>query len=143
MAPAQRTPQQRDRRFARVRHVTQAIFLGSCATSALFVCYAANAAHSDATAPAATFPTTTTSDVTTTTEPATTTTKPETTTTVRERTTPTTEPAQTPTTLRVVPTTPTTVRRVAPTTIYAPPTTAPVTTTTICASTPSGRVICY
>ena len=45
MTPAQRTPQQRDRRFARVRHVTQVIFLGSCAASALFVGYAANAAQ--------------------------------------------------------------------------------------------------
>ncbi len=51
MTPSKRTPQQRDRRFARVRHVTQAIFLGSCATSALFVGYAANAAHSVTTVP--------------------------------------------------------------------------------------------
>jgi len=46
MTPSKRTPQQRDRRFARARRFTQAIFLGSCATSALFVGYAANAAHS-------------------------------------------------------------------------------------------------
>jgi hypothetical protein len=35
------------------------------------------------------------------------------------------------------------VKKVTPTTAYTPPTTAPVTTTTVCASTPSGRVICY
>jgi len=35
------------------------------------------------------------------------------------------------------------VKKVAPTTVYTPPTTAPVTTTTVCSSTPSGRVICY
>ena len=29
MSPTFRTPQQRDRRFARVRHLTQAIFVGS------------------------------------------------------------------------------------------------------------------
>jgi hypothetical protein len=29
-----------------------------------------------------------------------------------------------------------------PTTVYVPPTTVPITTTTVCRSTPSGKVIC-
>src|ERR1700722_1487514 len=143
MTPAQRTPQQRDRRFARVRHVTQVIFLGSFAASALFVGYAANAAKATTTS----FPT---SIPTTTSEPPTTTSV--TTTTIRRSTT-TTAPTSATTTPRSVTTTPrtvttvrsthTTVRRVTPTTVYTPPTTAPVTTTTTCASTPSGRVFCF
>src|SRR5580704_3772309 len=122
MAP-QRTPQQRDRRFARARHVTQAIFLGSCTASALFVGYAANAAHVTTTVPVTTVPATTTSDVTTT-EPTTTTTVRQRIATTTDPTTPTTDPT-TPTTLRTVQTTPTTVKKVTPTTAYTPPTTAP------------------
>ncbi len=71
MTPAQRTPQQRDRRFARVRHVTQVIFLGSCAASALFVGYAANAAKVTTTSLPTSTPSTT-SGVTTTEAPTTT-----------------------------------------------------------------------
>jgi hypothetical protein len=35
------------------------------------------------------------------------------------------------------------VHKSTPTTVYTTPTTAPVTTTTVCNSTPSGHVICY
>ena len=44
MAPHQRTPHQRDRRFARVRRLTQTIFIGSGLVSGLFVAYAASTA---------------------------------------------------------------------------------------------------
>ena len=44
MTPIHRTPQQRDRRFTRVRHLTQLIFIGSGALSAVFVGYAASTA---------------------------------------------------------------------------------------------------
>ena len=50
MTPSSRTPQQRDRRFARVRRVTQAILLGRRVVGAL-VGYAASVAHSAATTP--------------------------------------------------------------------------------------------
>lgn len=44
MTPDSRTPQQRDRRFARVRRITQTILIGSGAASGLFVGYAASIA---------------------------------------------------------------------------------------------------
>ena len=69
MTPSHRTPQQRDRRFARIRRLTQMIFIGSGAVSAVLVGYAANAAKPV---------TTTTVPVTTTTQRATTTTAPHT-----------------------------------------------------------------
>ena len=42
MSPSNRTPQQRDRRFARVRNLTMTIFVGSGVVSAVFVGYAAS-----------------------------------------------------------------------------------------------------
>ena len=94
MTPSHRTPQQRDRRFARIRRLTQIIFVGSGVASAVLVGYVASAAKPPVTVPAAT-PTTT------------------------------------------APGHPT------PTTAYRAPVVAPVTTTTICYSTPSGHVTCY
>ncbi len=49
MAPQQRTPHQRDRRFARVRHLTQTIFIGAGVVSGLFVAYASSTAKPVAT----------------------------------------------------------------------------------------------
>lgn len=58
MTPTRRTPQQRDQRFARIRHLSQLIFVGSGAVSALLVGYAASAAK-PVTPPAVTTPTVT------------------------------------------------------------------------------------
>lgn len=44
MTPTHRTPQQRDRRFARVRRITQTVLLGSGVVSAVLVGYVASAA---------------------------------------------------------------------------------------------------
>src|ERR1700686_2006394 len=49
MAPSERTPEQRDHRFARARFVTHTILLGSLTTAVLFVGYASNLAHSTTT----------------------------------------------------------------------------------------------
>ena len=68
MTPSHRTPQQRDRRFARIRRLTQLIFIGSGAVSAVLVGYAANAAK-PVTTTTATVPATTQRAVTTTTAP--------------------------------------------------------------------------
>jgi phosphoribosylcarboxyaminoimidazole (NCAIR) mutase len=99
MTPSHRTPQQRDRRFARIRRLTQIVFVGSGVASAVLVGYVASAAK-----PPVTLPTTTV-------------------------------PAATPTT--------TALGHPTPTTAYRAPVVAPVTTTTICYSTPSGHVTCY
>ncbi len=77
MAPPPRTPHQRDRRFARVRRLTQTVFLGSGVVSGLFVAYAASTAKPAVTVvvPSSTTTTTTTpsatTDTTTTTVPTT------------------------------------------------------------------------
>ena len=99
MTPSRRTPQQRDRRFARIRRLTQVIFVSSGVVSAVLVGYVASAAKPVVTTPV---------------------------------TLPSTVPATTPTTIanNTGGTTPTTVP-------------APVTTTTVCYSTPSGNVICH
>jgi hypothetical protein len=106
-------PPARDRRFARIRRLTQAIFLSSGVVSAVLVGYVASAAKPavtvPVTVPATTVPTTT---VPTTTVPAT---------TVASHTSVATTP----------------------TTVYTPPVTAPVTHTTVCYSTPSGTVVCH
>lgn len=44
MTPTPRTPQQRDRRFARIRRLAQALLLGSGVTSALTITFIASAA---------------------------------------------------------------------------------------------------
>ena len=119
-----RTPQQRDRQFARVRRLTQAVFLAASTLSVLFVGYASAKAKPVTTFPVVTTPTGVTPIPTTTvSNPSTPTTRP-------RPGTPTTQP-QTPTT--VAPT---------PTTVYTPPK-RPVTTTTVCYSTPSGHVTCH
>ena len=51
MTPRPRTPQQRDRRFARVRRITQTVLIGSGVGSGLFVGYAASIAKPLATIP--------------------------------------------------------------------------------------------
>ena len=44
MTPRPRTPQLRDKRFARVRHITQTVLVGSGVASGLFIGYAASIA---------------------------------------------------------------------------------------------------
>jgi cytoskeletal protein RodZ len=130
-----RTPQQRDRQFARVRRLTQTVFLAASTLSVLFVGYASAKAKPVTTFPVVTtptgvipVPTTTASNPSTpTTQP-----RPSTPTTQPRPGTPTTQPT-TPTTTYVAPT---------PTTVYTPPK-KPVTTTTVCYSTPSGHVTCH
>jgi hypothetical protein len=122
MSPSVRSPEQRDRRFARARFITQAILLGSLTTSVLYVGYAANLAHSATTTPVAvaTTPTTTTPAVTT----------------IHYGDDVEAGDSQSSAT-SVTPTT------TAPKTSYTTPTTAPVTTTTVCTTTPSGRMVCH
>jgi cytoskeletal protein RodZ len=130
-----RTPQQRDRQFARVRRLTQTVFLAASTLSVLFVGYASAKSKPVTTFPVVTtptgvipVPTTTASNPSTpTTQP-----RPSTPTTQPRPGTPTTQPT-TPTTTYVAPT---------PTTVYTPPK-KPVTTTTVCYSTPSGHVTCH
>lgn len=52
MTPHPRTPQQRDRRFARVRRLTQTILIGSGLASGLFIGYAKATAKPLTTVPA-------------------------------------------------------------------------------------------
>jgi hypothetical protein len=61
MRPPTRTPQQRDRRFARVRRLTQVVFVGAGVSSAVLMGYAAANAKPVTTTPVttATTPTTT------------------------------------------------------------------------------------
>jgi hypothetical protein len=51
LTPSRRTPQQRDRRFARIRRLTQTIFVSSGAVSAVLVGYVASAAKPAVTVP--------------------------------------------------------------------------------------------
>jgi len=60
MSPNPRTPQQRDRRFARVRRLTRTIFLGSGVLSGALVGYVASNAKPVIAIPVAATPTTTT-----------------------------------------------------------------------------------
>ena len=60
MTPTHRTPQQRDRRFARVRNLTLAVFVGSGVASVAFVGYAASIPRETTTTSTTTTPTTTT-----------------------------------------------------------------------------------
>ena len=129
-----RTPQQRDRQFIRVRRLTQSVFLVASTLSVLFVGYASAKAKPVTTFPVVTTPTgvipvpttTASNPLTPTTQP-----RPSTPTTQPRPGTPTTQ-LTTPTTTYVAPT---------PTTVYTPPK-KPVTTTTVCYSTPSGHVTC-
>ncbi len=146
-----RSTHQRDRRFARVRRLTQTVLIGSGLASGLFVGYAASIAKPYTTVPlpagAATggapsggaAPTTVGSTGTTPTTPATTPAAPATT-PAAPATTPATTARSSAGSPAAPATTPTTA---APTTTYTPPTTAPVTTTTTCYSTPSGNTVCY
>ena len=114
-----RTPQRRDSQFIRVRRLTQTVFLVASTLSVLFVGYASAKAK-----PVTTFPVVTTPTGVV----------PVTSTTTNVPSTPTTQPRPgTPTTTSVTPT---------PTTVYTPPK-KPVTTTTVCYSTPSGHVTCH
>jgi hypothetical protein len=94
MTPAARTPQLRDRRFARVRRLTQALFVAAGALSALFVGVEASVAK----------PATTSLVVPSTTTPGVTTTSP-TTTTPTSTGSPTTTVYTPPTTVPVTTTT--------------------------------------
>ena len=127
MTPTIRTPQERDRRFARARFITQAILLGSLTTSVLYVGYAANLAHSATTTPVAIAPTTPT------------TTLPAVTTTHYGDDFEAGAPSSNATTGTSSATRTTT----APTSGYTTPSTAPVTTGTVCTTTPSGRMVCH
>jgi hypothetical protein len=69
MAPLNRTPQQRDRRFARVRRLAQSVFLGSGVVSALLVAYLASLGHRATSSTPTTTPTTSTPTTTSTTTP--------------------------------------------------------------------------
>ena len=60
MSPLPRTPQQRDRRFARVRRLTRTLFLGSGVLSGVLVGYAASNAKPVVTIPVPTAAPTTT-----------------------------------------------------------------------------------
>ncbi len=121
-----RTPQQRDHQFARVRRLTQSVFLVASTLSVLFVGYASAKAKPVTTFPVVTTPTGVVP------VPTTAVSNPSTPTTHPRPGTPTTQP-QTPTVTSVAPT---------PTTVYTPPK-RPVTTTTVCYSTPSGHVTCH
>ncbi len=132
MTPRPRTPQQRDKRFARVRRITQTVLIGSGVGSGLFVGYAASIAKPLTTIPATTVASGTPAGATTST-PTTATVRPATT-AASHATTPVTSRATTPAS------TPATVPATAPATV---PTTAPVTATTTCYSTPSGTRVCY
>ena len=130
-----RTPQQRDRQFARVRRLTQTVFLAASTLSVLFVGYASAKSKPVTTFPVVTTPTGVIP------VPTTTASKPSTPTTQPRPSTPTTQPRPgTPTTQPTTPTT--TYVAPTPTTVYTPPK-KPVTTTTVCYSTPSGHVTCY
>ena len=139
-----RTPQQRDRQFARVRRLTQTVFLAASTLSVLFVGYASAKSKPVTTFPVVTTPTGVIPVPTTTaSKPSTPTTqpRPSTPTTQPRPSTPTTQPRPgTPTTQPTTPTT--TYVAPTPTTVYTPPK-KPVTTTTVCYSTPSGHVTCY
>lgn len=54
MRPSSRTPQQRDRRFARVRRMTQTVFVGAGAMSAVLIGFVAAYAKPTATVPVTT-----------------------------------------------------------------------------------------
>ena len=134
-----RTPQQRDRQFARVRRLTQSVFLVASTLSVLFVGYASAKAKPVTTFPVVTTPTGVVPVPTTAVQnPSTPTTRPGTPTTQPHSGTTTTP---TPTTTYVAPTPTTTYVAPTPTTVYTPPK-KPVTTTTVCYSTPSGHVTC-
>jgi cytoskeletal protein RodZ len=121
-----RTPQQRDHQFTRARRLTQTVFLVASTLSVLFVGYASAKAKPVTSYPVVTTPTGVVPVPTTAVQnPSTPTTRP-------RPGTPTTQP-QTPTATSVAPT---------PTTVYTPPK-RPVTTTTVCYSTPSGHVTCH
>ncbi|HEY1762432.1 MAG TPA: hypothetical protein VGG17_07555 [Acidimicrobiales bacterium] len=129
MTPAPRTPQQRDRRFARVRRVSRGVLVGSGLSSAALVgLFAANAKPSIVSHVVDPTTTTTSPAPTTTASPAptsTSTTAPP----ASGGTTPTTAPSA-PTTTRPAPTTTTTT---APT---------PTTTQPTCYTSPSGIQEC-
>ncbi len=65
MSPLPRTPQQRDRRFARVRRLTRTLFLGSGVLSGVLVGYVASNAKPVVTIPVPTAAPTTTAPTTT------------------------------------------------------------------------------
>ncbi len=113
MTPRPRTPQLRDKRFARVRRITQAVLIGSGVASGLFVGYAASIAK-----PLVPVPTTT--------PQAPTPTSSSTPTTVARSGDDSSAPASTPAST--------------PSNAPAP---APSTPTTTCYTTPSGTQVCY
>ena len=137
MTPLERTPQERDRRFARVRLATQSILMGSLAASLAFVGYTSSISHVA---------------VATTVPPAVATTTPTTRTTTPATVVSASPPASygddsggddgysnasagapavqsTPATVKTSP-------------AYTPPSTAPVKAAPVCTTTPSGRMVC-
>jgi hypothetical protein len=105
MRPTIRTPQQRDRRFARARRLTQGVFVGAGAVSAVLTGFVA--------ANARPVTTTLTTPTTTTTAPVSST---------NDDSSSTNDSSAPSTTV---------------------PTKAPVTSTTVCTTSPSGTVTCY
>ena len=128
MTPTSRTPQQRDRRFARIRRISQVILLGSGVVSGLLVTFIASSAKPYTTVPVTVPPGASSAAGAGTSTSSTSSTS----------TAPSTSIAGGAGATSGAPVAPTT-----PTTVYTPPTTAPVTTTTTCYSTPSGTVTCY
>ena len=130
MNPIERTPQERDRRFARVRLATQSILMGSLAASLAFVGYTSSIAHVAAATTVA--PTV--------------------------ATTPTTVVAASPSVYygdnsggddgysnvsAGAPAVQTTSAAVKNSTGYTTPSTAPVKAAPVCTTTPSGRMVCH
>jgi hypothetical protein len=150
MTPSERTPQERDRRFARVRLATQSILMGSLAASLVFVGYASSISHvavaTTVAPPTTTIPATTIPAKTVTTRPS----------TVVSAAPPayygddsggddgySNVSAGAPavqTTPAAVQTTPAAVKT---TTVHTPPSTAPVKAAPVCTTTPSGRMVCH
>jgi hypothetical protein len=126
MTPTPRTPQQRDRRLARVRRVSRGVLVGSGLSSAALVGLFATTAKPALVSHVVNPTTTTTPSPTTSTSP-TTTSPPTTVPTTSGGATPTTGPA-------------TTTTRPAPTTTTTVPT--PTTTQPTCFTTPSGIQEC-
>lgn len=102
MTPAARTPQQRDRRFARVRRLTQTLLVGSGVVSAVLVVYLAGAAKPAVIVPT-TVPTVPTTVPTTTSSSSESDDTPTTTPTTGSVTTPTTAPVTTTTVCTTTP----------------------------------------
>jgi hypothetical protein len=123
MTTSIRTPQQRDRRFARVRRLSDAILMGGIASAVIFVGYASNTAHSAVTA---------------TSVPAVASAPASAITTSYNGAEGDDSSYTAITGSSTVQNNPTTATKA-----YTPPATAPGATKTVCTTTPSGRMVCH